>query len=99
MLGPKRPRYRSEAWRRAVASLPCVWCWKEGETQAAHKNEGKSMGSKTDDCFTTALCVDCHRELDQGKSMDRAERREMWRTAFEATILELALRGLLVPKP
>ena len=95
----KAQRYESEAWRRAVASLPCVWCWREGETQAAHRNEGKGMSMKTDDCFTAALCVACHRELDQGSKMDRSERRELWRVAFTETIRQMALRGLLVPKP
>jgi hypothetical protein len=34
----KSPQHRSEAWRRAVASLPCACCMREGATQAAHPN-------------------------------------------------------------
>jgi hypothetical protein len=98
-MPPKVERYRSKAWLRSVASLPCVWCWREGQTQAAHMNEGKGLSLKTDDCFTAALCVTCHHELDQGSRMDRAERREMWRVAFLETIRQMALRGLLEPKP
>ena len=37
---------RSEALRRAVASLPCVICGMPGYSQAAHGSEGKGMGIK-----------------------------------------------------
>jgi len=65
----KTPVFRSEKWLRAVASLPCMLCFREGATQAAHRNVGKGMGMKTDDCFTAALCVDCHAEIDQGGAL------------------------------
>lgn len=91
----KQPRFESEPWRRAVASLHCVRCFREGSTQAAHRNEGKGMAMKTDDCWTAALCVDCHRELDQGKTMSRAEKREAMDTAILMTLRELARRGLV----
>lgn len=70
----KTPTFRSEKWLRAVASLDCVLCQTEG-TQAAHRNEGKGMGVKVDDCLTAAICPECHREIDQGKSYTRDQRR------------------------
>lgn len=91
----KQPRYESEPWIRAVASLHCVRCFREGATQAAHRNEGKGMSMKTDDCWTAALCVDCHREIDQGKTMSRAEKREAMDTAILMTLRELARKGLV----
>jgi hypothetical protein len=72
---PKDDAYRSPAWLRAVASLPCMVCFREGRTQAAHRNQGKGMGIKTDDCFTAALCVECHTAIDSGKE-SRADKRE-----------------------
>ena len=37
---------RNEAYRRAVASLPCAICGLYGYSQAAHGSEGKGMGMK-----------------------------------------------------
>lgn len=91
----KTSRHESEAWRRAVVSLPCVLCKREGETQAAHRNEGKGMGLKTDDCWTAALCIGCHREIDQGRDMTRQERREAMDEAILLTLRELARQGLV----
>jgi hypothetical protein len=89
----KEPTHRSQAWLRAVASLPCVLCYREGMTQAAHRNEGKSMGMKTHDCWTAALCVDCHAEIDSGKSLSREERRARMDVAILLTLKELANQG------
>jgi hypothetical protein len=33
------------------------------------------MALKVSDAMIAALCVPCHTELDQGKTMDKAERR------------------------
>lgn len=91
---PKEGRYISEAWRRAVADLPCVFC---GEpSQAAHRNEGKGMGLKTHDCLTAALCPREHAEIDQGKDMTRDERRARMDRAIVLTLAELVLRGRVV---
>ena len=37
---------RSEAYRRAVAALPCINCGIQGYSQAAHGSAGKGMGLK-----------------------------------------------------
>lgn len=95
MSYPKQTTHRSNRWLRAVASLPCVTCGREGATQAAHRNEGKGMGLKTHDCWTAALCFDCHREIDQGGDLTRDERREAMDRAILMTLQELARRGIV----
>jgi hypothetical protein len=91
----KVPTYRSEKWLRAVSTLACVRCYREGMTQAAHRNQSKGMSMKTDDCWTAALCVDCHRDIDSGKGLTREQRREMLDTYILLTIKQLANEGLL----
>lgn len=91
----KDDTFSSEAWRRAVASLPCVLCGKEGETQCAHRNEGKGMAMKTPDVWSAGLCVACHSAIDQGNALDREERRERMDLAIFLTWLQLAVRGLV----
>ena len=94
----KQPIYRSEAWLRAVASLPCQRCGCENRTQAAHRNLGKGMGLKVDDCLTAALCFDCHAAMDSGLTWTRQERREQLDAAVLKTLVQLARLGLVVPK-
>lgn len=91
----KDNRHESEPWRRAVAALPCVLCHREGETQAAHRNEGKGMGLKTDDALTAALCQTCHSAIDQGPDFSRDERRRRLDVAILLTIRALARAGKL----
>jgi ferredoxin len=93
----KQDYYRSKPWLRATASLPCVQCGAEG-TQAAHRNEGKGMGMKVDDCLVAALCPTCHAEIDQGGVFTRAERREAMDKAILETLVQLARNGLVAPK-
>ena len=92
---PKTGRHDSKAWRQAVASLACVLCGREGSTQAAHRNEGKGMGLKTDDALTAALCVECHAEIDQGHKMNREQKRSEMDRAIVLTVRELARSGKL----
>jgi len=73
-------------------------CFREGSTQAAHRNVGKGMGMKTDDCFTAALCVDCHAEIDQGAALTRQERRDRLDQAILMTVRQLAVDGRLAIK-
>lgn len=95
----KSEGYYSEAWRRAVAALPCVLCGRFGETQCAHRNEGKAAGRKLmDDCWTAALCVACHSEIDQGSTLTRDERRSRMDVAILLTLRELARTGAIAPK-
>lgn len=92
----KEDHFYSEAWRRAVAGLPCVLCNRWNETQAAHRNEDKAGGKKLmDDCWTAALCTTCHSEIDQGKTFTREERRQRLDLAILLTIRALARSGKL----
>ena len=80
---PKAAPVRSEALRRAVASLPCVICGMPGYSQAAHGSEGKGMGIKACDLTLFPACCDrpgvrgCHSQLDQGALFTKAVRREL----------------------
>ncbi len=68
---PKDRPLRSEAYRRAVAALPCAHCGIEGFSQHAHENDGKGMGLKVDDRKAMPLCCTrpgyegCHAAFDQ----------------------------------
>ncbi|MBO9679550.1 MAG: hypothetical protein J7556_15010 [Acidovorax sp.] len=74
---------RNEAYRRAVATLPCVICKVAGHSQAAHANTGKGMGLKACDLTLFPACCDrpgvrgCHSQLDQGALFTKAVRREL----------------------
>ena len=91
----KHVRHESIAWRRAVAALPCMLCGREGQTQCAHRNEGKGMGLKTDDAMTAALCLTCHADIDQGPDLSRDDRRDVMDYAILLTISALARSGML----
>lgn len=79
MIGPKVPKVRSEPYRRYIASLPCYRCGIHGYSQAAHADEGKGMGLKTDDLTCYPLCgprtgePGCHEFV--GRNSLRSERR------------------------
>ena len=91
---------RSEALRRAVASLPCVICGMPGYSQAAHGSEGKGMGIKACDLTLFPACCDrpgvrgCHSQLDQGALFTKAGRRErepVWAADTRRKLLALGL--------
>ena len=92
--------FRSTKLLKAVSTLSCQHCGMDGMTQAAHANwgvYGKGMGMKAHDCFVAALCVDCHRELDQGKNLSADKRQEMWEAAFRKTLVALFESGKVKP--
>jgi len=60
----KEKTVESEAYRRLVAQLPCMWCGIEGYSQHAHLNYGKGLGMKTDDRTGFPLC--CSRPGTEG---------------------------------
>lgn len=55
---PKLQTWRSEAYRRLVASLPCAHCGLAGYSNACHADQGKGMGIKSDDRTCWPGCVD-----------------------------------------
>ncbi len=76
----------------------CMACGKvnEGDVVPAHRNEGKSMGSKNPDFMWAALCsLKCHYELDQGNKWSRDEKRAFWMAAYWRTQMWLWTSGLL----
>ena len=67
---------RSEAYRRAVASLPCIACGIQGYSQAAHLPP-EAKGMKQSDVLTFPLCCTrvgipgCHQDYDQYRLFPR----------------------------
>lgn len=93
---PKESAIRSEAYRRAVAELPCCLCGVHGHSQAAHPNTGKGYGIKTDDRLCFPLCADrpgvegCHTRFDQHALFDRDTRRDLekkWSQQTQARVI------------
>lgn len=94
----KQTPYRSDKWLAAVRSLDeCVRCGRFG-VQAAHRNQGKGLGSKVDDTLCAALCPDCHHEIDNGKQMTMDERRREMDACILETIKRLARAGKIGAK-
>ena len=94
---PKFHYFRSKKHLKNVASLPCQVCGLEGSTQAAHSNQakhGQGRGIKASDEYTAALCFRHHFLLDQGQSLTKEERVDMWDKAHQKTIEALLDRGL-----
>lgn len=92
---------RSEAYRRAVASLPCKVCGIEGRSQAAHANMGKGLGIKSDDRTCFPLCHECHQQFDQGAMFDRETRRQIeidWGVDARRTIDNMGLWPANLPR-
>ena len=82
--------YRNKKLLELVRQSPCQTCGnQDGTVVAAHSNQlrdGKGRGIKAHDYRIAALCYSCHMELDQGKSLDKAERVESWEEAHRKTI-------------
>ena len=79
---------RSEALRRAVASLPCINCGVLGYSQCAHANTGKGASIKACDLQSFPLCTvhpgpdgtlvqGCHERFDQGALFSKLVRRDL----------------------
>jgi hypothetical protein len=109
MLGPKTKPVRSEAYRKLVASMPCVCCGIQGRSQAAHANSGRGLGQKAPDTELFPLCADspgslgCHSHFDRLIGMTLERRRELEREyiakthekAIEASWSDWRVRALL----
>ena len=78
---PKKTVWKNEAYRRLVASFDCEHCGKGAPSQAAHAEQGKGMGIKSDDRTCFAACADspgrrgCHSILGQSGMFTRDQRR------------------------
>jgi hypothetical protein len=104
----KERAVRSPAYLRAVATLPCCACEREGASQAAHINRGKGMGLKAPDNHTFPLCATvggkqgCHELYDQYKLGDKHASAEMGQAWAQKTYWTLKRAGkvpLGVPPP
>jgi len=91
MKFPKHAYVRSKKLLMAVASLDCQVCGSGHMVQAAHTNwgGGKGRGVKADDNLVAALCLKCHYEIDQGKTLTKQERQEKWEKAHKKTVQRL----------
>ena len=98
---------RSEAYRRAVASLPCINCGIQGYSQAAHLPP-EAKGMKQSDLLTFPLCctrvgiAGCHQDYDQYRLFPRAAAMAVgraWAADTQRRILAMGLwpKGLPVP--
>ena len=102
---------RSEAYRRAVASLPCINCKVPGYSQCAHSNSGKGASIKASDLDSFPLCTvhpgadgrlvqGCHEKFDQGALFTKAVRRELepvWAADTRRKLLALGLWPKVLP--
>jgi hypothetical protein len=91
---------RSEAYRRAVASLACIHCGRDG-CQCAHANTGKGMATKASDLESFPLCPRCHVAFDQGALFSKEERREIepqWAAATRAAVDRAGLWPANLPR-
>lgn len=76
--------------------FPCYLrldCCDGGMGEPVHSNQpkhGKGGAMKAHDCYVIPGCRSCHREFDQGRTMDRDEKRELWDRLF-LEFLPLAL--------
>lgn len=82
---------RSKKLLMMVASLDCQACGSGEMVQAAHTNwgGGKGRGVKADDNLVAALCQKCHYEIDQGKTLSKQERQDLWQKAHQKTVAAL----------
>ena len=100
--------WRSEAYRRAVASLPCICCGIAGYSQHAHENDGKGARMKVDDRRAMPLCCTrpgiegCHAAFDGyhllpgGREAHHAQGRA-WAAQTRKTLTDTGLWPKSVP--
>ena len=89
---PKHDYIRSKKLMETYRKIDCQNCGADdGTVCGAHTNfgEGKGMGRKADDNRCASLCHSCHMELDQGKSLTKEERQDLWQIAHRKTVQKL----------
>lgn len=93
--------YRNRDLLDLAYQLECTLrlpCCEGGIGEPAHSNQsrhGKGGSIKAHDLFFASACRSCHREIDQGKTMSREEKFEVWQRGHEATMLHLWQLGLI----
>jgi len=93
--------YRNKKLLELVRQSPCQHCGvRDGTVVAAHSNQlrdGKGRGIKAHDYRIAALCYRCHADLDQGASLSREERVNMWEEAHRKTVGWLFDNNFILP--
>jgi hypothetical protein len=88
----KHTYIRSKKLLEAAREIPCQHCYVEdGTVVAAHTNwgGGKGMGRKADDNLIASLCFTCHASIDQGSTLTREQRQDLWQMAHRKTVQRL----------
>ena len=81
---------------KAARGASCVACGAISETVVfAHRNEGKGFAIKNHDCWGLDLCITCHTEYDQGKTMTREEKRAWFNSHYPKQVLRWITEGVL----
>lgn len=94
--------YRSRDLLDLSYLYPCMLRFPGCEGTAgepAHSNQskhGKGGALKAHDCFHVPACRHCHRELDQGRSMDREMKFAEWDRAFGLYLPRLFADHLMI---
>lgn len=94
-------QYRNRALLDLAYQLQCTVnlpCCEGGIGEPAHSNQsmhGKGGALKAHDCFFASACRSCHRELDQGRTMNRETKFHVWQRAHNETMLQLWRLGLI----
>jgi hypothetical protein len=92
--------YRNQKLLEAVRECPCQHCGREdGTVVAAHSNQGrdgKGRSLKASDAAIAALCYNCHSQIDQGPTLSRQERVDIWENAHRKTMRWLIEEEYLV---
>lgn len=105
MRYPKHHYVRSPELMRNAREIPCQHCGvDDGTVCGAHTNwgGGKGRGIKASDNLIASLCFDCHAKLDQGKTLTKEQRKDMWFSAHINTVnklIELRLWPKDIPIP
>lgn len=104
---PKDAPVRHEGYRRAVASLKCIWCGDIGRSQCAH-GPALGRGMKAGDLDTFPLCapaygrLGCHYKFDHYILFDKARRPAIareWAAQTRADVIAAGLWPDDLPKP
>ena len=94
--------YRNRKLLDLADGAPCMNCGnRDGTVVMAHSNQmrdGKARNLKAPDYRVAALCSRCHYTLDDGPTLSRAERVELWEEAHRKTIGWLFESGHLIVK-
>lgn len=94
--------YRDRALLDLAYQFPCALrlpgCEGGDSGEPAHSNRhvhGKGGACKAHDVFHVPACRSCHREIDQGRTMDRETKFAAWDRAFGQYLPALFDRGLI----